>query len=583
MMFKRIYNIKYLLNRREQFILVILVFLLLIGMFLEVLGIGILVPTLEIITDPEMGLANEWVQRAVVFFKINNTSEVIIYLLTSIIFIYFIKTVFLVFLNHKQNIFLFNLNASLSSKLYGLYLNQSYTFHLYRNSAELHKHIQTDIPYFNSFCTSLIIVVTEFSLLLSILISIIWIEPIGATFIGVFFLILSLLFFSYTKSKMSIWGEKRRTLEEKISKITLEGLRGFKELKLFNRTGHYLKDFSQKKNDLSNISANFTTFNLLPRYFLELISVIVLIGFILIMLFQERPLGTLIATLGIFVAATFKMIPSINKILSSMQNLKYYSSAIDGLIEEFKNSSKGIQENISVSKPINLKNKITVKDLFFKYNKNQNWILKGINLEINKGATIGFVGPSGSGKSTFIDLFVGLLTPNSGKIIVDNIEVHADPPSWQKQLGYVPQNIFLSDSTIIENIAYGIPQNSIDIKKIKNALISAQLLDFVESLPNGVYTKVGEAGVQLSGGQRQRIGIARALYNNPEILILDEATSALDMKTEKEVMDSIDLLKGKKTIIIIAHRLNSLKGCDIIYEINRGELKTKNLKSKKIQ
>ena len=582
-MFERIYNIKYLLNRREQFILVILAFLLLIGMFLEVLGIGILVPTLEIITDPEMGLANEWVQRAIIFFKINNTSEVIIYLLTSIIFIYFIKTVFLVFLNHKQNIFLFNLNTSLSSKLFGLYLNQSYTFHLYRNSAELHKHIQTDIPYFNSFCTSLIIVVTEFSLLLSILISIIWIEPIGAIFIGVFFLILSILFFSYTKSKMSIWGEKRRTLEEKISKITLEGLRGFKELKLFNRTGHYLNDFSHKKKDLSIISANFTTFNLMPRYFLELISVIVLIGYILIMLIQERPLGTLIATLGIFVAATFKMIPSINKILSSMQNLKYYSSAIDGLIAEFKNSSKGIQENISVLKQINLKNKITVKDLFFKYNKNQNWILKGINLEINKGTIIGFIGPSGSGKSTFIDLFVGLLTPNSGKIILDNIEVHADPSSWQKQLGYVPQNIFLSDSTIIENIAFGIPKNSIDIKKIKNALISAQLLDFVESLPNGVYTKVGEAGVQLSGGQRQRIGIARALYNNPEILILDEATSALDMKTEEEVMDSIDLLKGKKTIIIIAHRLNSLKGCDIIYEINRGELKTKSLKSKKTQ
>ena len=583
MMFERIYNIKYLLNRREQFILVILAFLLLIGMFLEVLGIGILVPTLEIITDPEMGLANEWVQRAIIFFKINNTSEVIIYLLTSIIFIYFIKTVFLVFLNYKQNIFLFNLNTSLSSKLFGLYLNQSYTFHLYRNSAELHKHIQTDIPYFNSFCTSLIIVVTEFSLLLSILISIIWIEPIGAIFIGVFFLILSILFFSYTKSKMSIWGEKRRTLEEKISKITLEGLRGFKELKLFNRTGHYLNDFSHKKKDLSIISANFTTFNLMPRYFLELISVIVLIGYILIMLIQERPLGTLIATLGIFVAATFKMIPSINKILSSMQNLKYYSSAIDGLIAEFKNSSKGIQENISVLKQINLKNKITVKDLFFKYNKNQNWILKGINLEINKGTIIGFIGPSGSGKSTFIDLFVGLLTPNSGKIILDNIEVHADPSSWQKQLGYVPQNIFLSDSTIIENIAFGIPKNSIDIKKIKNALISAQLLDFVESLPNGVYTKVGEAGVQLSGGQRQRIGIARALYNNPEILILDEATSALDMKTEEEVMDSIDLLKGKKTIIIIAHRLNSLKGCDIIYEINRGELKTKSLKSKKTQ
>jgi ABC-type multidrug transport system fused ATPase/permease subunit len=577
MMFKRIYSIKYLLNKREQFILLLLSFLLLIGMFLEVLGIGALVPTLEIISDPDLGMNNEWVQVFISFFEIKNNSDVIIYLLASIIFIYVLKTVFLVYLNYKQNVFLFNLNASLSSKLYGLYLNQSYTFHLYRNSANLQKHLQTDIPYFNSFCTSLIIVVTEFSLLFSILISIIWIEPIGAIFIGLFFLILSLLFFSYTKSKMSNWGEKRRTLEGEISKITMEGLRGFKELKLFGRSNYYLNDFSQKINDLSNINSKYTTFNLLPRYYLELISVIVLIGFILIMVIQERPLGSLIATLGIFVAATFKMIPSINKILGSTQNLKYYASAIDGLIEEFKNASKSVQENLIISQSINLKNKITVKDLFFKYNKGQYWVLKSINLEINKGTTIGFIGPSGSGKSSFIDLFVGLLTPDSGKIMVDNIDIHKNPTSWQKELGYVPQKIFLSDSTIIENIAFGIPQKNISIEKVNKALFSAQLHDFVKSLPSGLYTKVGEAGVQLSGGQRQRIGIARALYENPEILVLDEATSSLDTKTEMELMKSIDLLKGKKTILIIAHRLNSLKGCDDIYEIKDGEISKKTI------
>jgi ABC-type multidrug transport system fused ATPase/permease subunit len=271
------------------------------------------------------------------------------------------------------------------------------------------------------------------------------------------------------------------------------------------------------------------------------------------------------------------MIPSINKILGSTQNLKYYASAIDGLIEEFKNASKSVQENLIISQSINLKNKITVKDLFFKYNKGQYWVLKSINLEINKGTTIGFIGPSGSGKSSFIDLFVGLLTPDSGKIMVDNIDIHKNPTSWQKELGYVPQKIFLSDSTIIENIAFGIPQKNISIEKVNKALFSAQLHDFVKSLPSGLYTKVGEAGVQLSGGQRQRIGIARALYENPEILVLDEATSSLDTKTEMELMKSIDLLKGKKTILIIAHRLNSLKGCDDIYEIKDGEISKKTI------
>ena len=288
------------------------------------------------------------------------------------------------------------------------------------------------------------------------------------------------------------------------------------------------------------------------------------------MILQNKDTLGLVSTLGVFVAAVFRMIPSINKIIASYQDLKYFNSSIDVLYNELKLDQNQNKELKNLEK-VNLNSKITVSNLDFKY-VDESSVLKKINLTINKGETIGVVGPSGSGKSTLIDLISGLHNPSSGEIMVDGISIFNNIRGWQDKIGYVGQTIFLKNDSIRENIAFGLSENKINNKAIIDSLKAAQLENFIDSLPEGLNTIVGERGVQLSGGQRQRIGIARALYNNPDVLIFDEATASLDTKTEFDVMQSINLLRGIKTIIIVAHRLSALKDCDFVYRVNKGVL-----------
>ena len=423
--------------------------------------------------------------------------------------------------------------------------------------------------YLNPFAMSVLSLITEFFLCLSILITIIVIEPFGAISIGIGFFILSFIFYSFTKIKLKFWGIKRSNLEAESSKIILEGLNGIRDLKLNNVEEYFSKKLTLNKNSLASVTANHNTFNLLPRYYLEFTSVFIITCFIIYMVLSNQPLSSLITIIGIFVAAVFKMIPSINKILSSLQNFKFYSSSMDLIIDELKlNDEKVNKLNSQTKKKLSLKNNIKVDKLCFRYNETEDWILHNISFQVNKGEMVGFVGESGSGKSTLIDILTGLQEPHSGSIKIDNNDIRKDISVWQNTVGYVSQNVYLRDSSILENIAFGIPVNKINIKKAMAAVDSAQLTEKVKSLANGINSNIGESGVLLSGGQKQRLGIARALYNNPDILIFDESTSSLDSNTENEFIESIRKLKGLKTILIVAHRLSSLKHCDTIYKID---------------
>ena len=314
----------------------------------------------------------------------------------------------------------------------------------------------------------------------------------------------------------------------------------------------------------------------LPRFFLELISIIGISGFAFYLIKVDNT--NLFSTLGVFIAATFRIIPSINKIITSLQNLKYQDSSLDLLVNESKKLGKENRQNKNYSLT-KFDRTIKLKNINFKYSKKGISILKNIYLKINKGEMIGIVGGSGSGKTTLIDIILGLHKPDSGEIIIDDLVIKDYKiKNLIKGIGYVPQNIFLIDDTIKNNIALGIPPDKINDEYLFSAIKNAQLDNFINDLPSGVETKVGEKGIQISGGQIQRIGIARALYNQPEILILDEATSALDNKTERNFIDSIEILKKKQTIIMIAHRMTSLKNCDKIFELDSGVLTEKLLK-----
>ena len=565
-----LFKLKFLTNKNQRKSLFFLSGILIFGMILEIFGLGIIVPMISLIIDPDFIQTNVYVEKLFNILGPINHLNLVLGFLVSIIFIYILKTFFLIFLSLKQNRFLSNLSAHLSVRLFTNYMNQSYLFHLNSNSSTLNKNIQIEINFFKVFCISLLTVFTEFFLLIAVIATLIYIEPLGAILIGLFLSLLSLIFFQFTKNKLKLWGIERQNFDEKISKTTLEAIGGIKDLIILGRQKYFIKLFKKKIYLKAHIESNHSTISQLPRFYLELVSIIALVIFIFIMILQNKDTTGLISTLAVFVAAVFRMIPSINKIIASYQDLKYYNSSIDVLYNELKLDLNQNKELKNLGK-VNLNNKITISDLHFKYG-DEPFVLKKINLTINKGETIGVVGPSGSGKSSLIDLISGLHIPSSGEIMVDGISIFNNIRGWQDKIGYVGQTIFLKNNSIRENIAFGLSENKINNKAVIDSLKAAQLENFIDSLPEGLNTIVGERGSQLSGGQRQRIGIARALYNNPDVLILDEATASLDTKTEFGVMQSISLLRGIKTIIIISHRLSTLKNCDFVYSVNKGVL-----------
>mgnify|MGYP006079697795 CR=1 FL=1 len=559
--------------------LALLVFLLFVGMAFEVLGIGVLLPILTAILNPEILLTNDISTSILDFFKITDKEQIIKIALASLLIIYFFKSAFLIFLSHFQNRFISNLSAFLSNKLFTNYLNQGYKFHVDRNSSDLIKNFQVEITYFSNFLVSTISLLTEATLAFSVIITLFFIEPFGTLVVMLFFGLSSLLFYQFTKKRTTQWGKIREEIDRKISKTVLETLTGIKEVILLGKQYFFQEKLEQNNSIKASMSTKALTLRQIPRYYLELLSVFSLIFFIFIMLAQNKNIENVMVTLGVFVAATFRILPSINRILGSLQNIKFYKSSIDLLYEEFdvviyENKLSGHNR-----KRTKLNKYIKVNDVSFSYEGIDKIILDQVSFKLEAGSTTGIIGVSGSGKSTLINIIVGLFHPTSGEILIDEeFNIHSDICSWQEAIGYISQDVFLSDESIIMNVAFGTNQEKIDVELIDKVLKQAQLTELIESLPQGYHTKVGERGVQLSGGQRQRIGIARALYRQPDVLILDEATSALDIKTEQDIMTSIDSLKGQLTIIIVTHRLITLKNCDDIYSLKEGKLnKEKNL------
>ena len=562
-------KIRQILPKNQKKSLLLLSGLLFIGMLFEILGLGILFPILTVLLDPEkMGI---WLNEIAYFdFSIYSYNEILIFCLVSIFVVYLSKTLFLVYLTYKQNIILENVVAHIQKRLYSKYLFQSYKNHLYKNLSQMMKDVQLESIYFKNFFRSMLTLIVELALVSSIILTILYLEPAGAISIGLIFGSLALLYFQVTKGKIKKWGDKRQSLDSYISKILMNSLSGIKEVKLLDKENFFLDRFTKNNSDKVKVASNHQTLTQISRFYLELITIVGMVSLILILISNGVNTSEIVTLLGVFVAAAFRMIPSINRIIAALQNLKYYTSSVEVINEELFNIPLNKKDKPI---PFEFTKKTTIENLDFSYKKKK--ILEGINLVIQKGETIGIIGESGSGKSTLVDLLNGLLKPTKGTIKVDDRNIEEFITSWQLSIGYVGQEIFLIDDTIRANIAFGIEEEKIDHNKINQVLKASQLSKFIRELENGVETRVGDRGIQLSGGQRQRIGIARALYHNPSVLIFDEATASLDDQTEKQVMKSIYNLKQNKTMIIIAHRISTLNQCDKIYEIQHGQIKLK--------
>jgi ABC-type multidrug transport system fused ATPase/permease subunit len=562
-------KLRYLLTSGHKRQLLILGLLLFVGMLFEMAGLGVLIPVLGLLLNSDIG--QEYPALKPYLQAIGNPTQIqlVLWGMTILILVYLLKSLFLIFLSWRQSKFIAELREELSQNLFLGYLKQPYTFHLQKNSAELLRNVQSEIGQFTIVSLSAINLLLELSVVVGVALMLMIVEPIGALVVTLFLAVSALVFHRMTKNKLLNWGRKRQYHASLTNQHLLQGLGAVKDIKLLGREEQFLNEYSTHNHEYSKIMIKVDTLGLVPRFYLEFLAVLGIAGLVIIMALQNKPLDTLLPVLVVFVAAAFRMIPSANRIMSSMQQIRYAQPILDVLYEEFKliNSFKN---ELASTGTINFSTSIVVENLSFKYPTAISEALSKISLHIKKGESVGFIGSSGSGKSTLVDIILGLLPPGSGYVYIDGNDLNSDMRGWQNQIGYVPQSIYLTDDSLMRNIAFGIPFDEIDFEALNRAIKASQLNDFVSNLPEGLNTYVGERGVRLSGGQRQRIGIARALYHDPPVLVLDEATSALDSITEHEVMMAVNSLHGDKTLIIVAHRLSTLENCDRIYKLDDG-------------
>ena len=413
--------------------------------------------------------------------------------------------------------------------------------------------------------------ISESLLILGVSIVLILVEPVGALMVVAVLGGATLVFQYFTRRRIVRWGETRRHNDGMRIKHMQQALGSVKDIKLMGREREFLARYADHNRRAANAAEKQTTLSQLPKLWLELLAVSGLALLVSTMVLQGQDMVSILPTLAVFGAAAFRMLPSVNRLVNSAQSMRFSSTVIDSLYGELQLPAPELVAR-GEAPASEFQNEIRVTNVSFTYAGANRPALSNLSFSVAKGESIGLIGPSGSGKSTAIDVFLGLLTPASGSVSVDGVDIQEDLRRWQNQIGYVPQAIYLADESLLRNVAFGIASERIDAEAVDRAIRAAQLEEFVAGLPNGLDTVVGERGVRLSGGQRQRIGIARALYHDPAVLVLDEATSALDSATERGVMAAVEALHGSKTILIVAHRLSTVENCDRILQLHEGRL-----------
>ena len=556
-----------------------LLFLMFIGTILELFGIALIVPVLYTIVEEDIVAKYPLISPAMEFFDNPSGVLLILYAIIFLSFIYLIKLIFLTFLNWKQIRFIYDCEAYLSNKLFSIYLNAPYDFHLKNNSTTLLRNVTSEVSLFSSSITAFTTLIIEIFILIGVVFLLIIYDPLTSGSVIIFIFVISIIFYILTRKKLKEWGIKRQYEEGLKLKYISQGFGAVKDIKIYHKEKNFTDYFKSSNNKILDIGALQRFISVLPRLWLEFIAASSLIIFILIFWMQDRPFNELIPTIGLFLGASFRVMPSFNKVVGGLQHLKFSLPAILLVEKEFNILS--VKQKRFSKKQMNLsfRNNLEIYNLSYGYQQDGKKVLNNINLKIKFGERVGFIGESGAGKTSLINLIMGLLSPSDGEIKVDGNNIKQNIFYWQNMIGFVPQNIYLTDDTLLNNIAFGEEKENIDMRKVNNAIDAANLRNLVSELSLGVNTTVGERGVRLSGGQQQRIGIARALYREPKVLILDEATSSLDNKNEDSIIEDIKKLNDKVTIIMIAHRISTLNICDNIYEItNNGNLLKKDNK-----
>jgi len=567
-------KLKILFTESELKKLILLFVGILIMALLEVVGVASIAPFMAVISTPEMIHENSYLSALYTLFNLNSNNEFTILLGVGIIALLLLSNSSQAFITWKITYFTQMLQHRLQVRLLQQYLAQPYSFYLRSNTSELGKNILNEVSSgISGVVLQSMLVLSKAIVTLSIFGLLLFLDPIVAIIAttvlgGAYWTI-----FRLVKNRLNIIGTQRTKATFKTFKTANEAMSGIKEIKLRNSEKEFINRFIAPSEELAHYAAQNTLISSIPRYLLEVIAFggIIVIT-ISIIATQGTDSKTIIPMISLYAMAGYRLMPALQQIYGGVTNIKYNMPAFNILIKDFSRPiGKGAKQ--VEQPPVVFSKKIEMREVSFSYQKSDLPVLNKIDLNMEHNTTVGLVGATGSGKTTLVDILLGLLTPETGSIRVDGKEIDKKNLSaWQKNLGYVPQSIYLTDDTVEKNIAFAVSEEEIDSKQVKIAAQMANLDEFIQTLPEKYQTIVGERGVRLSGGQRQRIGIARALYHNPRVLVLDEATSALDGITENAIMDAIHNLSHKKTIIMIAHRLSTVKECDVIHMMKEGEI-----------
>ncbi|WP_100012060.1 ABC transporter ATP-binding protein [Lentibacillus sediminis] len=569
-----------LFNKKEKKKLLILFFMMTIAAVLETLGIGLIVPLVGIVTNPEIIQEQSVLNYLYTMFNFQSTASFIIFAVVLLLAFFVMKNLYLLLFLYAQNRVILNQQVKLSRKMLKEYMIKPYTFHLQRNSSELLRNINKEVPkVFQGIIMAGFQLVTEILVIISILLLLVITAPLATLTAAVILTSSIVIFFKIFRKKISQLGKEQQKVGGTMIKWVNQALGAVKEIKVSGKENFFVSAYTKQSQIKANNNRYLKMLEQSPRLFIETILVSTVLITLLIIVFQGTSSQELVSIMALFAMASFRLMPSITRLIALITSIRVNQPALNVVIEDlFENrEEEPIQEVLkgkadAGNEAKSFYDSIILKDISYRYPGQGEYAIKNASLTIPIGKSVAFIGESGAGKSTIVDIILGVLKPEKGNILVDNRKLTDQKNVWQKKIGYIPQFIFLSDDTIRGNIAFGLEPDDIDDQEVWRALEQAQLKEFVEHLPDKLKTNVGERGVRLSGGQRQRVGIARALYHNPEILFMDEATSALDNKTENEIMKAIDGLKGEKTLIIIAHRLTTIKNCDVIYKINKGKI-----------
>ena len=564
-----------LLDKKQKWTMVWLLILMLIGAVLEVASIGIVVPVVSIVMDENAINDGGIVQTLYEALPVNSVRQFTIVIMLSLIVAFIVKNIFLFIQQKFMLAFVYGNQFSTSERLMKNYLRKSYEYYLNADTAVVQRNITSDVNNMYALILALLQLLSEGIVFACLVAVLFWQDPVMTVLVTVVLLIVLFIIKVVLKPIMHKAGEDNQNFYSGLYKLISQTVMGIKEVKVTGKEQYFVDEYVVCGKGYVNAVQKYSLYNNIPRLLIETVMIICMVSYMLYLLLQGTGVETMIPTISAFGVAAMRLLPSANRINNQLNTIAFTEPFFMGVSDSLQDEING--ENIDMSfaresdTKLPVKETIELKDITYAYPNTDKLIFDHADLTIPVGNSVGIVGTSGAGKSTVVDILLGLLKPQTGNIYADGVDVMENYRSWIKNIGYIPQMIFMLDSTIRENVAFGVRKDKINEERIWEVLKEAQLDEFVKTLPDGLDTTIGERGIRLSGGQRQRIGIARALYEDPEVLVLDEATSALDNDTEAAIMDSINRLHGKKTLVIIAHRLQTIEKCDMIYRVENGK------------